>query len=87
MKSSSISFLGMSPFHGNSMKGILEVLESLFKTRLDERGRIYIPKSIREKLSMKEDDRVYLKIEGDRLVLHTTRSIKRQLTESSFIVE
>ncbi len=48
---------------------ILECGNMLFKTRLDERGRITIPREIREKLGLKPGDHVLVKIQGNSIVI------------------
>jgi len=74
--------LGKHPFSGkNELADILETLETLCKARLDERGRIYIPKVVRERLQIKLGDRIYIKIENDQFTVYTTRSIKKRLVQ------
>lgn len=61
------------------MVDILEVLETLRIARLDERGRIYIPKAVREQLQIKLGEKVYIRIENERLVLYTSSALRKQL--------
>jgi len=56
---------------------VLEILEKLFKSKLDERGRIYIPKTIQEGLLMKKGDRIYIEAKSDHFIVYTTRAIKK----------
>jgi len=60
---------------------MLETLEKLYKARLDERGRIYIPKVVRESLQIKLGDRIYIKIEDDHFAVYTTKTIKKRLIQ------
>ena len=58
---------------------IIELLDKLFKSKLDERGRIYIPKIVREKLSLKPGDKIYIKIDDETLVVLTMKAIKKAI--------
>jgi len=60
---------------------LLEALEKFRPVRIDERGRIYIPKAVRERLQIKLGDKVYIKTENDYFAVHTTRSVKKLLTK------
>lgn len=51
------------------------MLESFFRSKVDSRGRIYLPKEAREKLSVKAGDRIYLKIEDDYIIVLTLKAI------------
>lgn len=64
------------------MTEILEALEKLWKTKLDERGRIYIPKEVRETLQITLGERIYVKLENDHFNVYTSKSIKRLLKEN-----
>ena len=64
------------------MAEILEALEKLWKTRLDERGRIYIPKVVRETLQINLGERIYVKLENDHFNVYTSKSIKSLLKEN-----
>lgn len=57
---------------------LVEVLEKFFKTAIDYRGRIYIPKEVRRKLLIREGDRVYIKIEKDHFRVYTTKTLEAQ---------
>jgi len=74
--------LGRHPSSGkNKLAEILEVLEKLCKARLDDRGRIYIPKVVRERLQIKLGERIYIKMENDHFTVYTTRVIKKRLMQ------
>jgi len=74
--------LGTHPLSGkNKLADILEALEKLYKARLDERGRVYIPKVVRERLQIKLGDRIYIKIENDHFSVYTTRSVKKSIMQ------
>jgi len=74
--------LGRHPLSGkNELAEILEALENLRKARLDDRGRIYIPKVVRERLQIKLGERIYIKIENDHFAVYTTKAIKKQLIQ------
>jgi AbrB family looped-hinge helix DNA binding protein len=71
--------LGINPPSGkNELAEILATLEKFRTVRLDERGRIYIPKTIREKLQIKLGDKVYIKIENNHFAVYTGNAIKKQ---------
>jgi len=70
------------PSRKNELTEILEALEKLWKTELDERGRIYIPKEVRETLQITLGERIYVKLENDHLNVYTSKSIKRLLKEN-----
>ena len=53
----------------------LEILESFFKSKVDSRGRIYLPKGAREKLSIKKGDKIYLKIQNDCIIVLTLKAV------------
>jgi len=63
------------------MTDILETLEKLCRVRLDERGRIYLPKVVRERLQIKLGDRIYIEIENDHFAVYTIKAIKKRLTQ------
>lgn len=67
------------PIQREDINYVVEMLEKSFKTTLDERGRIYMPKEIRKKLPIKRGDKIYIKIQGDHLILYTTRAIRKEL--------
>lgn len=69
------------PVQREDVSCIVEMLEKFFKTALDERGRIYVPKAIRKKLLIKSGDKFFIKIEGDHLILYTTRAIRKKLMQ------
>jgi len=75
------------PSGKNELAGILEALEKLWKTRLDERGRIYIPKEVRETLQITLGERIYVKLENDHFNVYTSKSIKRLLKENNELRE
>jgi AbrB family looped-hinge helix DNA binding protein len=70
--------VGLDPLSGNRIS-IIELLDKLFKSKLDERGRMYIPKTVREKLSLNPGDKIYIKIEDESFIVLTTKAIKKQL--------
>ncbi|MCW3976997.1 MAG: AbrB/MazE/SpoVT family DNA-binding domain-containing protein [Candidatus Bathyarchaeota archaeon] len=59
----------------------IELLDNLYKSKLDDRGRIYIPKPVRERLSIKPGDTIYLKTNEESFSVFTRRAIKKQLTK------
>ena len=65
--------MGTHTSSGKDLK-TLEMLESYFKSKVDSRGRIYIPKEAREKLSIKKGDKIYLKIQNDYLIVLTSKA-------------
>lgn len=71
------------PVKRESLNLVIKMLEVLFKTTLDARGRIYLPKEVRDRLSIKEGDKIYIKMEKGCLVLYTARMIKKELRKIS----
>lgn len=61
------------------MAEIFEDLEKVYIARIDERGRIYLPKVVRERLKMKFGDKLYVKISADHIAVYTTYAIKKRL--------
>ena len=71
--------MGINPPSGiNELAEILAALEKFHIARLDERGRIYVPKTIREKLQIKLGDKVYIKMENNHFEVYTSNAIKKQ---------
>ncbi len=68
----------LNPLSGNKMS-IIELLDKLFKSKLDERGRIYIPKNVREKLSLNPGDKIYIRIEDESFIVLTLKAVKKRL--------
>jgi len=71
------------PIKREDVANIINVLESFFKTTLDDRGRIYLPKEVRDKLSIREGDKIYIKVEDNRLTLYTAKMIEREQRKTS----
>jgi AbrB family looped-hinge helix DNA binding protein len=63
------------------MSNLIETLETFFKTTMDYRGRIYVPKQVRRILLIKEGERVYIKIEKDHFKVYTAKALKLQTKE------
>jgi AbrB family looped-hinge helix DNA binding protein len=71
--------LEINPTNGkNELAEILAALEKFRTVRLDERGRIYVPKTIREKLQIKLGDKLYIKMENSHFAVYTSNAIKKQ---------
>jgi len=70
--------VGKHPLNGKRIN-IIELLDKLFKSKLDDRGRIYIPKPVRERLFIKPGDKMYIKIEEGSFLVLTTKAIKKRL--------
>ncbi len=70
------------PGERESLTSMIKMLEEFFKTALDDRGRIYLPKEIRDRFSIKEGDKIYIKVEGNRLVLYTAKMIEKELRKA-----
>jgi AbrB family looped-hinge helix DNA binding protein len=58
---------------------IFEDLEKVYIARLDERGRIYLPKVVRERLQMKFGDKLYVKILDDHIAVYTIHAVRKRL--------
>lgn len=72
---------GKMPIERETVTGIIE---NLLKTRIDERGRIYIPKPVRERFLIELGERLYIKIEGNHFSIYTPAAINRlQLTRNT----
>lgn len=59
----------------------IELFDILFKSTLDDRGRIYIPKSVRERFSIKLGDTIYIETNEESFSVYTRRAIEKQLTK------
>lgn len=68
--------------HGN-ISHLIELLEKAFKAKVDERGRIYLSKSLRERLSLKPGDKLYILINGETFIAYTLKAIKKQLAKAT----
>jgi len=73
--------VGTFPLGEINISNLIEALEKFFKTIMDYRGRIYVPKYVRRKLLIKEGDRVYIKIENDHFKVYTAKALKSQTEE------
>jgi len=73
--------VGTFPLSGINMSNLIEALEKFFKTTVDYRGRIYVPKQVRRRLLIKDGDRVYIKIENDHFKVYTAKALKSQTEE------
>jgi len=60
---------------------IEEILTKFAKTMVDDKGRIYIPKAFRERLAIKEEDKVYIKLEEDHLKVYTAKFLSKIYTK------
>jgi len=68
--------------HGN-ISHVVELFERAFKAKVDGRGRIYLPKGVRERLSLKPGDKLYILIDGETFMAYTIGAIKKQLAEAT----
>jgi AbrB family looped-hinge helix DNA binding protein len=73
------------PVTRESLTDAVRILENLFKTSLDGRGRLYLPKEVRDRLSIKEGDKIYIKVENNSLALYTTKMIQKELKKTPSI--
>jgi len=80
-----INLCGNMPVTRESLTDAVRMLENLFKTSLDVRGRLYLPKEVRDRLSIKEGDRIYVKVENNSLILYTTKMIAKELKKNPSI--
>lgn len=78
--------MGTFPVDGINLSDLVEALEKFFKTTVDYRGRIYVPKEVRRRLLIKEGDRVYIKIENDHFRVYTAKVLKSQTKVDGFRV-
>jgi len=63
------------------MTEVVEIFEKLSKSRLDERGRMYIPKLVRERLQIKKGDRIYIEAKDGYFIVYTVKAIERALVK------
>ena len=77
-----INLCGNMSVKRENLTHIIKMLENLFKTTLDYRGRIYLPKVVRDRLSIKEGDKIYIKVENSHLILYTTKMIEKELRKT-----
>jgi AbrB family looped-hinge helix DNA binding protein len=80
-----INLCGNMPVTRESLTDAVRILENLFKTSLDGRGRLYLPKEVRDRLSIKEGDKIYIKVENNSLALYTTKMIQKELKKTPSI--
>ena len=85
MERKQINLCGNMPVTRESLTDAVRMLENLFKTSLDVRGRLYLPKEVRDRLSIKEGDRIYVKVENNSLILYTTKMIAKELKKNPSI--
>jgi len=60
---------------------LIDIIEKFLKTKIDERGRIYVPRSVRQRFSIKLGERLYIKLENNHFSIYTTTAIKK-ITEN-----
>jgi AbrB family looped-hinge helix DNA binding protein len=58
---------------------IFEDLDKVYIARLDERGRIYLPKVLRERLQMRFGDKLCVKVLDDHIAVYTTNAVRKRL--------
>jgi len=58
---------------------MMEALENLYRVRLDERGRIYVPKAVRKRLQIELGETIYIRIESDHFTAYTRNTIRKKL--------
>ncbi len=63
------------------MAEIFEDLEKVYIARIDERGRIYLPKIVRERLQMKFGDKLYVKMLDDHIAVYTAHAVRKRLSQ------
>ncbi|MEM3153307.1 MAG: AbrB/MazE/SpoVT family DNA-binding domain-containing protein [Candidatus Bathyarchaeia archaeon] len=65
------------------MSNLIKILETFFKTNVDYKGRIYIPKKVRSILEINEGETVYIKIDKERgyFKVYTTKALRLQINE------
>lgn len=65
------------------MSNLIKILETFFKTNVDYRGRIYIPKKVRSILQINKGETVYIKIDKERgyFKVYTTKALRLQINE------
>ena len=85
MERKQINLCGNMPVTRESLTDAVRMLENLFKTSLDGRGRLYLPKEVRDRLSIKEGDKIYIKVENNSLILYTTKMIAKELKNTPSI--
>jgi len=61
------------------MPEIEELLEKITKTVIDDRGRVYIPKSIRRELAIKEGDKLFIEVVDGYLKIYTRRALNTRV--------
>jgi len=72
--------VGKNPLNENKIN-IIQLLDKLFKSKLDDRGRIYVPKPVRKRLFLRAGDKMYIRIEEESFLVLTTKAIKKQLAK------
>lgn len=64
------------------MAEIFEDLENVCIARVDERGRIYLPKLVRERLRIEFGDKVYIKLLDDHITVYTAKAVRKRLPQT-----
>ena len=60
---------------------LTEILMKYLRIKVDDRGRIYIPKHVRKKFLIKEGDVVYVTIDEEGFKVRTTSAVAKELKD------
>mgnify|MGYP001141535211 CR=1 FL=1 len=60
-----------------------EIIENLFTkfltTRMDDRGRIYLPKTVRKQLKAGPGDRLYIELGQSTITVYSVHAVKQMV--------
>jgi AbrB family looped-hinge helix DNA binding protein len=62
---------------------IISLLEDSIKTTIDKRGRIYIPKKIRETLSIECGTHLFLVVQEDHILVYTPSTLANKIQKDA----
>ena len=57
-----------------------EFMNRVIKITMDNRGRIYLPKSLRNALKIQNDDELFVLMEGDCFCVYTAKGIEKKIS-------
>ncbi|WP_371806151.1 AbrB/MazE/SpoVT family DNA-binding domain-containing protein [Candidatus Lokiarchaeum ossiferum] len=55
---------------------IIDILKNSIKTTIDERGRIYIPKMVREQYNLVSNDELFILLHKDCFYIYSSQNLE-----------
>lgn len=62
-------------------KKIITLIENSIKTTIDERGRLYIPKRVRQKLLITSNEQLFIIVKDGYFIVYTSNGLIKNLRE------